>query len=77
MKTFAYDVTRHPSSKFTQVAFFCGQDGSCDIEEVPGDQVAMLKDILNERGAEGWELVHLAFGRDGLLAFWKRESSRV
>jgi hypothetical protein len=31
-----------------------------------------LTDILNNRGREGWELVQISFGRDGLMAYWKR-----
>jgi hypothetical protein len=31
-----------------------------------------LGELLNERGAEGWELVHVAVGGGGLLAFWKK-----
>jgi len=31
-----------------------------------------LTDILNNRGSEGWELVQIAFGKDGMMAFWKR-----
>jgi hypothetical protein len=29
-------------------------------------------DLLNERGGEGWELIQLLFGKDGVMACWKR-----
>ena len=74
MKRFEYDISLHPSSEFTHVAFFCGEDGACNLEEVPEDQVKHLSEILGERGRDGWELVQLSFGQDGLMAFWKRET---
>jgi hypothetical protein len=32
----------------------------------------MLQDILNEEGSDGWELVQVSFGKQGILAFWKK-----
>jgi len=32
----------------------------------------VLGGILNERGAQGWELIQLFLGGDGVVAFWKR-----
>jgi len=31
-----------------------------------------MKGILNGRGSEGWELIQIFFGEDGVVAFWKR-----
>ncbi|MFH1138758.1 MAG: hypothetical protein V1816_21990 [Pseudomonadota bacterium] len=73
MKKYEYDVTLHPAAEFREAAYFCGEDGKCNLEEVPGSQVRSLTGILNGRGAEGWELVQLSFGRDGVMAFWKKE----
>ena len=36
------------------------------------DQTKILEDIMNGRGKQGWELVQISFGKDGLMAFWKR-----
>jgi hypothetical protein len=33
----------------------------------------MLSQILNERGNHGWELIQVSFGKDGMMAFWKRK----
>ena len=73
MKKFDYEVTLHPAAEFKEIAYFCSEDGKCNLEEVPGDQIKNLSRILNERGELGWELVQLSFGRDGLMAFWKKE----
>jgi len=37
------------------------------------DQTTTLVKILNERGEQGWELVQVSFGKDGVMAFWKRK----
>ena len=73
MKQFEYRISTHPAEEFKQVAWFCNEDGSCDLGEVPADQMEKLSEILNDRGRDGWELVHLQFRGDGVMAFWKRE----
>lgn len=72
MKKFEYQITQHPSDAFKQVVVFCSETAECSIEEVPGDQTKILTDLLNERGQQGWELIQAAFGKGGVLAFWKR-----
>ena len=73
MKKFEYDITKHPASEFTHLVYFCTAQGECKFDQIPEGQTKVLGEILNERGAQGWELVHLAFGKDGLVCFWKRE----
>lgn len=73
MTKFNYDITIHPVETFKQVAFFCTQEGECSLEELPSDEIKILKNLLNERGDQGWELVDISFGKDGLLAIWKSE----
>jgi hypothetical protein len=73
MKRFEYDISSLPSDRFQKTAVFCSPDGACSLEQVPGDELRILADILQDRGADGWELVQLFFGEKGLLAFWKRE----
>jgi len=72
MKSIEYDISLHPAAEFTQVAFYCSEEGLCNLEEVPANQVRKLTEILNERGRDGWELVQISFGKDGMMAFWKR-----
>jgi len=73
MKRFEYEVTRHTGDEFEKVVYFCSEAGECTINEVPGNQTKALVSFLNERGQEGWELVQMSFGKDGLIAFWKRK----
>ena len=73
MKRFEYDITKHSADTFDKVVYFCSETGQCGLDEVSRDQTRILADILNQKGQEGWELVQVAFGRDGLMAFWKRK----
>jgi hypothetical protein len=72
MKRFQYEISRHPSSEFKQLVYFCTDQGECGLEQVPSNQTDALKGLLNERGKQGWELVKLFFGKDGIVAFWKK-----
>jgi hypothetical protein len=73
MKRFEYEITRHPGDEFEKVVYFCSESGECAMNEVPGHETDALVGVLNERGEEGWELVQVSFGKDGLVAFWKRK----
>ena len=73
MKQFEYQVAKHPANEFSQFVYFCTEEGACKLDQVPSDQTGILTDILNERGASGWELVQTFFGKDGIIIIWKRE----
>ncbi|MBW2334316.1 MAG: DUF4177 domain-containing protein [Deltaproteobacteria bacterium] len=73
MKGFEYEITKHPAEAFKQIIYFCTETGQCKLDEVPGDQTEILANMLNEKGKQGWELVQISFGKEGLMAFWKRE----
>jgi hypothetical protein len=70
--TFEYDITKIPAQAFQHLAFFCSEKGECTLDDVPTDQTRRLTDMLNEKGAEGWELVQLFFQESGVVAIWKR-----
>jgi hypothetical protein len=72
MDCFEYEITTHEADTFRKVMVFCSESGDCGIEEVPAEEPQALVDLLNQRGLDGWELVQLLFGRDGVLACWKR-----
>jgi hypothetical protein len=73
MKQFEYEVSKHPADEFTHLVYFCTEEGACKIDQIPSDQTKILEDILNEKGANGWELVQTFFGKDGIVIIWKRE----
>jgi hypothetical protein len=74
MKAFKYEITKHPADRFIQLAYFCNEKGECSHDQLPLDQMAVLNDILNDRGSQGWELVQIFFNEGGMLAFWKKET---
>ena len=72
MQRFQYEITKHPADEFIHLVYFCTDEGECDFDQLPSNQTEVLKKILNERGTQGWELVQVFFGKDGVVAFWKR-----
>ena len=72
MQRFQYEITKHPADQFIHLVYFCTDEGECDFDQLPSNQTEVLKKILNERGTQGWELVQVFFGKDGVVAFWKR-----
>ena len=72
MDIFEYEIVTYPAETFNRLVFFCSESGACGINEVPSKDTASLQEVLNRRGAEGWELVQLFFGKDGVVSVWKR-----
>jgi len=69
---FEYEITTHPAEEFNKLIYFCSDEGECALHELPPDQLRVLGKLLNQRGDEGWELIEMFFGKDGIVAFWKR-----
>lgn len=69
---FEYEVSLYTAEDFRDLVYFCSESGECRMEDVPSDQVARLQRMFNERGALGWELAQLSFGKQGLMVVWKR-----
>ncbi len=72
MERFEYEISTHSGNAFIKLAYFCSKEGECSVEEVPAEEPQILVDLMNERGLQGWELIQLGFGKEGLMAFWKR-----
>ena len=72
MKRFEYDITVNPASAFQQLVYFCTADGECSEEPAPTNLTSKLISKLNDRGREGWELVHVVLSPRGIVTFWKR-----
>jgi hypothetical protein len=72
MNKFEYKITKHPAQEFTQLVYFCTEEGQCNYEQLPFDQLNAVESLLNEKGSQGWELVQVLFGKDGVVVFWKR-----
>jgi hypothetical protein len=72
MQQFKYRITKHPAETFSDLVYYCTESGECTVDQIPHDQTDMLQDILNEEGSDGWELVQVSFGKQGIIAFWKK-----
>jgi hypothetical protein len=72
MTQFKYQITMHAAESFKEVVYFCSEEGSCEVKEVPSEQIGKLEEILNERGQRGWELAQATFGKQGIMIFWKK-----
>ncbi len=72
MKRFEYKITKHSADTFDKIIYFCSKSGQCGIDEVSKNQTRILTTILNNQGREGWELVQISFGKDGVMVYWKR-----
>jgi hypothetical protein len=72
MKRFEYQITLHSADSFRELVYFCSEDGSCAMEQIPSDQIGKLESILNDQGERGWELTHASFGKQGMMIFWKK-----
>jgi len=74
MKRFEHDVTHYTPKDLGDASdFVCSEDGVCAQEKPPDGSISKLRELLDRHGAQGWELVELAFGKGGAIAFWKRE----
>ena len=72
MKQFEYKITKHPAESFNELVYYCTEAGDCALDQIPQDQTLILQDILNREGENGWELIQVSFGNNGLVAFWKK-----
>ncbi len=72
MNLYEYKITRHPAETFEEMVYFCTRNGDCKLGNIPVSQIEKIEGMLNERGRSGWELLQVSFGKDGILAFWKR-----
>ncbi len=73
MKRFEYNITKHHTESFTELIYYCTENGECSLDQIPQGQTELLQGILNDEGEGGWELVQISFGQNGIVAFWKRE----
>jgi hypothetical protein len=51
---------------------FCDDRGVCFFDEGFDPNARVLASILDERGALGWQLVQIDYGRDRLICVWRR-----
>ncbi len=52
---------------------FCTDQGACFLDNIPKPNTKAIQAILNNRGADGWQLAAVSFRADEMLCFWMRE----
>jgi hypothetical protein len=86
MIKWVYDITRHDQGEILRAmeargfaednpesrVLFCVEKGGCYFDEAPDPYLESIKDILNERGQSGWELVELIFRQREMLCVWRK-----
>lgn len=72
MKKFEYEITIYPAEDLRNLVYFCTSRGECEQDMSLTNQLGLLKNSMNQKGAEGWELVQLLVGSEGIVALWKR-----
>lgn len=53
---------------------FCDTEGGCYFDEAPDPVESTIRDILNERGQDGWELVQVIFREKEMLSIWRKQT---
>ena len=72
MSQYEYQVKLIAAKEMQELVYFCNPSGECSARQVPTDQEQRLAALLTEHGQQGWELIQLLPGREGLLGIWKR-----
>ena len=78
MKTWEYQITRYHLKDFIReeemdpAAFYCDQRGQCFLHDTSREGADMIRDVLNQEGRKGWELVQFGYHQKELMCVWKR-----
>lgn len=84
MKKWEYNITFHSLDDLgisqkdidfpANQVIACDTEGHCYFNDVMKSYLDVFKSTLDEKGAEGWELIQLEYHRGSLVCFWKREA---
>jgi len=78
MKNWEYQITRYQLKNLAQgeevreAAFYCDSKGQCLLHDATKETTDILRDILNDEGKKGWELVQFGYHLGEILCVWKR-----
>lgn len=42
MQRFKYEITKHPADEFIHLVYFCTDEGECDFDQLPSNQITIL-----------------------------------
>ncbi len=82
MTRWRYRVTVHTADDILQrlpepaeevpPMIYCDDQGACYFDSGPNPLTTAIEALLNEGGAEGWELVQVNFRPQQMIGFWKQ-----
>jgi hypothetical protein len=81
---YEYDITVHKADEIlAEVSdlavgveppvLYCDSEGVCFFDDAPNPYLAVIVEILNARGEQGWILVQVALREQDMICFWRRE----
>ena len=83
MKKWEYNISFHPIHNFditeeetnysSNQTIACDTEGHCFYSDVMRLYTDEYRELLNEKGSTGWELVQLGYHKGSLVCIWKRE----
>ena len=84
MTRWMHDVSRHSLAQVQErlarhgyqsregEVIFCDTAGHCYFDSAPNPYQDTIREILDEKGRDGWELVQIAFREQEFICFWRR-----
>ncbi|MDH4267561.1 MAG: hypothetical protein OEW45_18195 [Deltaproteobacteria bacterium] len=78
MKQWEYQITRYqmqnlaPGEEIRGAAFYCDSKGQCLLHDTTKETTDIIRDVFNEEGKKGWELVQFGYHLGEILCVWKR-----
>jgi hypothetical protein len=82
MKRWRYRVTVHTADDILALLaqpaeqvppmIYCDDQGACYFDSGPNPLTTAIETLLDQIGAEGWELVQLNFRPQQMIGFWKQ-----
>lgn len=82
MDNWRYKVTVHEAEEILEhlpetvgdvpPSIYCDDQGICYFDEGPNPFTEAIESLLNDVGAQGWELIQVAFRPDQMICFWKQ-----
>ena len=79
MIVWEYQITRHRLQDFAQGAegesgnpVICDDKGECFLHDTSQAAADMIREVFNEQGQSGWELIQFGYHLGELMCVWKR-----
>jgi len=84
MKKYEYAITTHTADEiFAKIpnlptagelpVLYCDARGACFFDNAPNPYLAVIVEILNAQGEQGWILVQTVLREQDMICFWRRE----